>query len=275
MNSRKYPPEMVDYVRELTARHIPNKEQIKRCMERFKLDSITYSGFISWRCDHGIKFENRWTEEVKDFIRREIKSHSIREVAEMVKTEFKWPEMSEMLIKGALMRYHIKTGRTGYFEKGSVPANKGKVMPQWLRDKCAESWFKKGQRPPNELPIGSRVFSKEGYLMEKVRDDLGTKACERWRPVHQLLWEKERGPIPEGYVVTFLDGDITNITIENLALVSRRVHASMTHYKLRFKNAELTKAGIAMTKLKLAINARKACLKKNKSKQRNSQKDKK
>lgn len=275
MNSRKYPPEMVDYVRELTARHIPNKEQIKRCMEKFKLDSITYSCFISWRCGHGIKFENRWTEEVKDFIRREIKSHSIREVAEMVKTEFKWPEMSEMLIKGALMRYNIKTGRTGRYEKGSIPANKGKVMPQWLRDKCAESWFKKGRRPPNELPIGSRVFSKEGYLMEKVRDDLGIRACDRWRPVHQLLWEKERGPIPEGYVVTFLDGDITNITIENLALVSRRVHASMTHYKLRFKNAELTKAGIAMTKLKLAINARKACLKKNKSKQRNFQKDKK
>ena len=75
--------------------------------------------------------------------------------------------------------------------------------------------------------------------------------------------------------MTFLDGDITNITIENRALISRRVHASMTHYKLRFKNAELTKTGIAMTKLKLAINARKACLKKNKSKQRNSQKDKK
>ena len=47
MNSRKYPPEMVDFVKELTERQIPNKEQIKLCMERFKLDSITYSGFIS------------------------------------------------------------------------------------------------------------------------------------------------------------------------------------------------------------------------------------
>ena len=178
----------------------------------------------------------------------------MKEVAEMVKTKFKWPEMSETLIKGALMRYHIKTGRTGRYEKGSVPANKGKPMPQWIREKCEASWFKKGQRPPNELPIGSRVFSKDGYLMEKIRDDLKLKACERWRPVHQLLWEKERGPIPEGYVVTFLDGDNTNITIENLALVSRRVHASMTHYKLRFKDADLTKAGIAMTELKLAIN---------------------
>lgn len=257
MNSRKYPPEMVDFVKELTERQIPNKEQIKLCMEKFKLDSITYSGFISWRCDHGIKFENRWTEEVKDFIRREVKTHSMKEVAEMVKTEFKWPEMSETLIKGALMRYHIKTGRTGRYEKGSVPANKGKPMSEATRRKIERTWFQKGQRPPNELPIGSRVFSKDGYLMEKIRDDLKSKACERWRPVHQLLWEKERGPIPEGYVVTFLDGDNTNITIENLALVSRRVHASMTHYKLRFKDADLTKAGIAMTKLKLAINDKK------------------
>lgn len=275
MSNKKYPVEMESYVRELTEKRIPNKEQIKLCMEKFNISSITYSSFISWRSDRGIAFKAQWTEEIKDFLREQIKTHSIAECAELIKEHFNWENMNREKVKGALMRYNIKTGRTGYFLKGTIPPNKGKSMSQELRDKVKDTWFQKGHRPKNELPIGTRIFSKEGYLVEKVRDEIGIKACERWRPVHQLLWEKERGPIPEGYVVTFLDGDITNITIENLALVSRRVHASMTHYKLRFKNAELTKAGIAMTKLKLAINDRKTCLKENKSKQHKLQKEKK
>lgn len=37
--------------------------------------------------------------------------------------------------------------------------------------------------------------------------------------LHRLVWEKKNGPIPPAHVLTFLDGNHTNVTLENLELV--------------------------------------------------------
>lgn len=42
-----------------------------------------------------------------------------------------------------------------------------------------------------------------------------------WRPVHVLLWEEHRGPVPEGHAIVFRNGDRTDIRLENLACISR------------------------------------------------------
>lgn len=37
---------------------------------------------------------------------------------------------------------------------------------------------------------------------------------------HRFLWETANGPIPKGHKVIFADGDKTNITLDNLIMVS-------------------------------------------------------
>lgn len=114
------------------------------------------------------------------------------------------------------------TGRTGRFEKGSVPANKGKSMP--YNANIARTQFKKGSRrgKAKELykPIGSERLSKDGYLERKIHD--GLPLWSRWRAVHLLNWESLNGPIPKGMALKCKGGRL-NTDPSNWELVSRGV----------------------------------------------------
>jgi hypothetical protein len=50
-------------------------------------------------------------------------------------------------------------GRTGFFDKGHIPDNKGKKMP--YNANCARTQFKKGQLPRNTKYLGHERVSKE------------------------------------------------------------------------------------------------------------------
>jgi hypothetical protein len=72
-----------------------------------------------------------------------------------------------------------------------------------------------------------------------------------------VLWEKKNGKVPEGYVLTFLDGDKSNITLDNLALISMAESLEITRSNLRSTNPEFTKTGILIAKVKIARSKRK------------------
>jgi len=118
-------------------------------------------------------------------------------------------------------REGMKTGRTGRFEKGAVPANKGKTMP--FNPKSAATQFKTGQLPHNHKGAGhERIDSKDGYVVLIV-DEPNPWTGAATRPVHKhrWLWERANGPIPDGYALKCLDGDKLNTDPENWELVPR------------------------------------------------------
>ncbi|OGS90828.1 MAG: hypothetical protein A2Z95_06060 [Gallionellales bacterium GWA2_60_18] len=102
------------------------------------------------------------------------------------------------------------------FAKGHVPANKGVKGVSYPG--MVATQFKTGQHPYSWRPIGSVRTSKEGDLQVKLRDTGVTR--RDYVPVHHLVWELHHGAIPEGYRITFRDGDKTHIAIENLEAVS-------------------------------------------------------
>lgn len=115
---------------------------------------------------------------------------------------------------------HDDRGATGRFRKGSAPWNKG--LHYTAGGRSAQTQFKKGERPHTWVPIGTETLHKGGYLKRKVRDD-APKGQTRlnWEFVHVLLWEEHNGPVPDGHVVIFKNGNNEDIRIENLELVSR------------------------------------------------------
>lgn len=98
-----------------------------------------------------------------------------------------------------------------------------------------------------EKPVGS-LNVKSNVL--KAEDG-------KWKSAHRAIWEQHYGKIPDGYVVIFLDGDTTNIEIENLEIVSRGVATILYKKKLIYKEPELTRTGILIAKTILAKNKRK------------------
>ncbi|MGH9238785.1 MAG: HNH endonuclease signature motif containing protein [Vicinamibacterales bacterium] len=108
------------------------------------------------------------------------------------------------------------------FTKGQTPANKGLRRPGYSvgRGRMQETQFKKGIAT-NWHPIGSTRLV-DGYLYRKVSDIRNITWTRNWKQEHYLIWEAAHGPIPKGHNVCFKDGDRTHVTLDNLALVSRR-----------------------------------------------------
>lgn len=151
-------------------------------------------------------------------------------------------------------RFGIKSGRTGQFEKGHVSHNKGKSFP--LRGRAKETAFGgiRSNANDNRKPLGStRVCTKDGYLIEKVGEP------NVWRHAHIVLWEKKYGPIPKEHVIRFYDNSpekLANPTIENLFMVSRRVHARLTQMKLTDIPMEHKETIILIAKIEQEIKER-------------------
>lgn len=120
----------------------------------------------------------------------------------------------------------LEAGKKTRYSAGNEPANKGKTwdefMPVASQEKSRKTQFKKGQVPHNHQPIGHERLTREGYLEVKVRDCYGVNSVMNFELKHRLLWVENNGPIPEGYLVVFKDGDATNITISNLKLISKK-----------------------------------------------------
>lgn len=106
------------------------------------------------------------------------------------------------------------------------------------------------------MPVGTILTKTDGYLWKKIDDKPGGWQ-QNWRQLHLLVWEEHHGPIPEGYRVIFKDGDRTNCSIENLAMVTMAENAVLTHCHLRFTNAEHTETGILIAKVQIAADKRK------------------
>lgn len=152
------------------------------------------------------------------------------------------------------------TGRTGRFEKGAIPHNKGVPCAPGRGGRhpnARKTQFKKGQVSHTYRGPGhERIDSKDGYvilIVEETNPWTGAKT----RPVHKhrWLWEKKHGPIPKGMALKCIDGDKTNTDPSNWELISRALlprlaggrHAK--HIPYDTAPAELRPALLAVAKL--------------------------
>lgn len=112
------------------------------------------------------------------------------------------------------------TGRSGHFEIGHPPVNKGKKMP--FNPNSAKTQFKKGNLPHNTKRLGHERTSKDGYVeisVDQVNPHTGYE--RRFVHKHRHLWEQANGPLPDGMCLKCLDGDKTNTDPSNWEAIPR------------------------------------------------------
>ncbi|WP_432256044.1 HNH endonuclease signature motif containing protein [Limimaricola sp. AA108-03] len=151
-----------------------------------------------------------------------VRSHLPRhELHQLFCETFRREDVSQANLTALCKRRGWLTGRTGRFEKGTKPVNKGKTMP--FNPNSAATRFKKGQRPHTWRGAGHEAIDpKEGYVWMIVAEtNPYTGAPTRRVLKHKWLWEKAHGPIPEGHALKCLDGDKTNCAPSNWEAVPR------------------------------------------------------
>lgn len=132
------------------------------------------------------------------------------------------------------------TGRSGRYEKGQVPINKGKKMP--FNPNSARTQFKKGNKPHTFRGAGHEtVCPKDGYAYLIVNEaHPQTGAPTRRVLKHKWLWERENGPLPEGHCLKCLDGDRLNSDPNNWLSIPRALLPRLNGHwaSLSFDDAE-------------------------------------
>lgn len=147
-----------------------------------------------------------------------------------------------------------KTGRSGCFEPGQIPFNKGRPHP--TKGRTGETQFKKGNLPHNTHYLGHERVSKDGYVEISIDETNPHTGFERRYVLkHRHLWEQANGPVPEGYCLKCLGGDKANTDPANWELVPRavlpRLNGGRRKTKLAYDEAppELRPSILAIAKL--------------------------
>lgn len=178
-----------------------------------------------------------------DFIEKHCKLVTWQEVADLFEKEFN-VKINYISLKRRAYKANIRTGRTGRFEKGRDSYNKGK---KGLSFGGVATQFKKGHKPINYREVGSERVNSYGYVEIKVADP------GKWRLKHTVIWEQEYGQIPTGKCLIFLDQNKQNVSLDNLAVITRSQLARMNQNGLFSTDPELTKAGTVIAELESVI----------------------
>ena len=201
----------------------------------------------------------RTPEEIKQFVREHAVGIFNKDLADVVNAKFGTQftagtiaNLKNRLGVKSFIDCHfnkgIRNSPATEFKKGHVPINKG--TKGMFPNAGGSTRFKKGHRPANWKPVGSERCNVDGYWEVKVAEP------RKWKMKHVVMYEKEHGPVPKGHIVIFLDGNKNNLTLENLALISRAVHARRNQMNLFGTTPELGKAGVATAELIAAMHKR-------------------
>ena len=265
----RYPPEVHEFVQEWAPK-LRDQELAAKCNAELGTN-FTPAKMKAFRGNHGYRnYKKQWTPEeywkyqtqypqgMYEFIRDNSWGVSSKEMAEMVNEKF-GTDFSPTQMKSFRQRHGIKSGCTGWYQKGHAPGNKGKKLEEYVTDpervadikkRIAPTQFKKGQKAINEYPLGTIAITSDGYKIRKrsMTGDL----WERWEFLHRAVWEEHNGPVPEGMMVSFRDSNRLNCDIDNLMLITRAENVTLTKMGFRFEDPDLTDAGLNLIRLKKA-----------------------
>lgn len=262
----KWPDEVVEWMRRNTAGR--TTRELAALINRQGFDvkygmTFTEGAVKSAKSRYGFRsgtptgkpkgYSAKYPKGMEEYIRSIAEGKETGEIAKAVSEHFGIGFLAAQC-RAYKKNHGIASGLDCRFKKGDEPANKGKKMSPEQYEKCRATMFRKGDVPANRMEVGECTHTTDGYLVRKVREQ-GTQR-ERFEFVHRKVWEENNGPVPEGKMVGFLDGNKDNCDIGNLVLLDLRENLELNRGRLRFQDPELTKAGIAVAKVRIAARRR-------------------
>ena len=179
------------------------------------------------------KSRYKWTDTELDYLRQIVKDRYIFEIAELMSIKFGY-EFRKSQIKSIMAKHKITNNMKNKVPKGTEPWNKG---------------IKLGNSHIHNLKnVGDEYINSNGFTMIKLDNPI------RWVHKHRYIYEQAFGEIGKNNVIIFLDGDKTNLSLDNLYCITRKQLMKMNQNNLFYSDPELTKVGIEVAKLMLKVN---------------------
>lgn len=256
--SRRYPQEVHDFLREYIPGHTV-KETVKALKKKTGID-MGEIALASYKKNHHIKSGTSggkksgqptklYPKKVQDYIAAHAHGTSPAQMAEDLYKQFR-RRYKESQIRAYYKNHKISSGLDTRFQPGCIPWTKGRKMPP--NENSQRTQFKAGEDPWNKLPIGTVLEKADGYLWRKIGD-----GAREWKQEHIARWEEEHGPLKDGELIIFLDGDKHNLSMDNLRKIDRSINLEMNRTGMRFDDAALTESGALIATLRVETRKRK------------------
>lgn len=256
-NKRQYFEEHIEFLR--TGYQIMNVRNLTVAFnEKFGMDkpesaisTLLYKNKITCgRKGNDKLIENRHkllTKEQDAFVRASYKQMPTHGVTDALNKKF-GTDFVVNQIEAYINNHRILSGRTGCFEKGNTPWNNG-TKGHGLTVANPGS-FKPGNVPATIKPLYYERLSKDKLIEIKVpipHERKGT--ATQYMPKQRWVYEQHHGPIPDGYVVSFLDGDRANFEPENLIALSRAEMLRLNQNGYRYIHDDLKPSVLVLSRL--------------------------
>lgn len=264
--SRRYPPEVHEFIREhvkgLTCAELARltNEKMGTDFDEIRMHAYKHNHHLKSGTKTGKPkgWSPIYPEDMADYMRSIAKGRNCHEIAKLINEHYGKEIIDATRVRAYKKNHGITSELDCRFKKGQESPTKGKKQTDFMSAEAIErtkaTRFKKGDRPVNELPVGSIVKSTEGYLLRKKLMK-GTQ-WERWEFLHRAIWEEHNGPVPAGMMVSFKDCNKENVDIDNLMLISNAENLELHRSGLRFEDPDLTETGLNVVKLKIKARER-------------------
>ena len=193
------------------------------------------------------KNKHKWLPCHVEYLKEIAKGKSTYEITKMFNERFNL-NLTRSKIRSAMTNRGITNKVDTRFKKGKVPDNGHRFYKDDPRG--IPYRFKKGNVPQTKKPIGT-IKKRNGYCWEKVEEP------NVWRQSHYILYEKHFGKIPDDKILVFKDKNKKNITIENLALISRKQLALLNRKDWISEDTMITDVGITLSELVITKSEKK------------------
>jgi hypothetical protein len=186
-----------------------------------------------------------YTKAEIHFIERTVPGRSYEETRQLFNERF-GTSLTFGQIQRVLHRLGLKNGRVMRFGPDRPSPSKGKkgIIPPGF-----QKWRESGGKNSNERPVGDEIINYFGHIM--------VKTTKGWKPRRVVIWEETYGPIPEGHVIILVNGNKSDMSLDNMFMVSKRELAMMNRFGLIYPEKDLLKAGKSIANLILMIKERK------------------
>lgn len=158
----------------------------------------------------------KWTPEEDAYLTAHYEINTPREIAfTMNRSESSIKQRADKIGLKLSPEEAKKRQLMACFQRGNTPHNKGMKMPDYVREKCKNTFFKKGQKNWNERPDGT-MRKEKGRWYIRV-------SARVWVPYNVYLWELYNPKVnTKTHCVAFKNGDSNDFRLCNLELITRQ-----------------------------------------------------
>lgn len=191
--------------------------------------------------------EHKYTPEQDAFLRENSDKMTRKELTEAFNSKF-GSCVKEQAIEQRCFLRGWKAKTDGRFKIGDTPWCKtdgGRSEYVKKLEGGNTTSFKKGLVPHNALKVGT--VRRYGHLVQ-------VKTTDGWKNRLRHMWESEHGKIPNGYIVTSVDGDQLTEDARNLRLISNKTLTMLASNGWCGKGSLIVDTGIVWCELKDALS---------------------